>query len=383
MKIRRPGSSAPTGSLLRMSIGSLAGLAILGVVPLMVSSQYTLNLFVLAFIYLMIVAGWDLMTGYAGIFSFGQVAFFVIGAYASGILAVRLSLSPWLTMPLGGLITAGVALIIALPTLRVRGAYVAVITYALHLVLPTLIIVFGFLGTGGVGGLIGVPPLSIGGYVFTPLNMVPWYYAALGLAAFTVLCIYFVIVRSSFGLSLRALRDAEDFAKSLGISENRTKLMVFALSGFFTGLAGGLYVHYTGSISQRTLGMDFFLLLMVMLSVGGMGRYPGAVLGALVFTFVNDYLRVADSVRLIVLGAIIIVAIIAMPEGFVGSMEHVARRWRRGRQLAMPVIAVNDAAPNLVVVAEWCERCGSRGSCQGLLSAQVIDGRPDCYAAHK
>jgi branched-chain amino acid transport system permease protein len=331
------------GSLKWMTLGSVAGLALLAAVPLVVKSAYTLNLFVLALIWMMIVVGWDLITGYAGIFSFGQIAFFVIGAYASGMLAIGLSLSPWITMPLAGLITAGFAVAIALPCLRVRGAYVAVVTYALHLVLPTLIIVFAFLGTGGVGGLIAVPPLSIGSYIFSPLNMVPWYYVALALASISVFFVYFVILRSSFGLALTALRDAEDFAKSLGVNEDRTKLIVFALSGFFTGIAGGFYVHYTGSISQRTLGMDFFLLLMVMLMVGGMGRYPGAVLGALLFTFVNDYLRVADSIRLIILGLIIIVAILVMPEGFVGATEGLVRRFRRRRKPAEPGAGEQEA----------------------------------------
>ncbi|MCL4369213.1 MAG: hypothetical protein M1337_08650, partial [Actinobacteria bacterium] len=93
--------------------------------------------------------------------------------------------------------------------------------------------------------------------------------AALTLAAFSVYVIYFRIIRSDFGLGLTALRDAEGFAVSLGVNEHRTKLTVFAASAFFTGLAGAFYVHYTGSVSQKLLGMDLFLLIMVMLIVGG------------------------------------------------------------------------------------------------------------------
>lgn len=315
-----------------MSLGSLAGLGVLAMVPLFVEDTYTLHIFVLALIYLVVVAGWDLITGFAGIFSFGQVAFFVIGAYVSGIVAKEAGLTPWLTMPIAGLVTGMVGVGIGLPCLRIRGAYVAVVTYALHLVLPTLILRGERFGTGGAGGLLGVPGLRLGEYAFSPLDLTPWYYTALAIAAGSLYLIYFRIVRSSFGLSLTALRDAEDFARSLGVDEYRTKLAVFALSAFFTGLVGAFYVHYTASISQRTLGMDFFLVLLVMLTVGGMGRYPGAVLGTFVVTFASEWLRVSGSLRLVILGLIIIVAILVMPRGLVGAADSLWAkvRCRRG-----------------------------------------------------
>ncbi len=315
-----------------LSIGSLVGLGMLALVPQVVSDTYTLHIFVLALIYLVVVAGWDLITGFAGIFSFGQVAFFVIGAYVSGIVAKEVGVTPWLAMPLAGVVTGLVGIGIGLPCLRIRGAYVAVVTYALHLFLPTLILRGGRFGTGGAGGLLGVPGLRIGDYVFSPLDLAPWYYTALAISAVSLYLIYFRIVRSSFGLSLAALRDAEDLAKSLGVDEYRTKLTVFALSASFTGLIGGFYVHYTASISQRTLGMDFFLMLLVMLTIGGMGRYPGVVLGTFIVTFASEWLRVSGSLRLIILGLIIIAAILLMPRGLVGALDSLLARLRRGRQ---------------------------------------------------
>jgi branched-chain amino acid transport system permease protein len=315
---------------------SLVGLVVLALVPLFEKNAYTLSIFVIAFIWLVVVAGWDLITGYAGVFSFAQVAFFVIGAYASGMLAIRFSLSPWLTMPLAGLITAGVAVLIGIPCLRVKGVYVALVTYALQLVLPTFILNGSRLGTGGSAGLLGIPGLRIGSYVFSPLSQTPWYYTGLAIAAISVYLIYFRIVKSRFGMSMAALRDAEGFAKSLGVNESRTVLGVFAFSGFFTGLIGGFYGHYTGSVSQDLLGMNYFLLLLVMLTVGGMGRFPGAILGALLFTFANEYLRVSGSARMIIIGAIVIVAIVAMPHGLIPALESLVAKLRRRGKPAEP-----------------------------------------------
>lgn len=328
------GLAAKVGLRARFSArvhGSLIGLALLALVPLFMRDLYTLHILVLALIWLVIVAAWDLITGYAGIFSFGQIAFFVIGAYVSGILSTTLAINPWLSMPAAALFTGLTGLAIGLPCLRVKGVYIAVVTYALHLVLPTAILRGEAYGTGGAGGLLGIPSLRIGGFTFGPLDKVRWYYAALVLATLCVYIIYFRIVKSNFGLALTALRDAGAFAASLGVNEHRTKLTVFALSGFFTGLAGAFYVHYTGSVSQKLLGMDLFLLIMVMLIVGGMGRYPGAVVGTFVFAVGNELLRMSGSFRLIILGAVIVVAMLVMPQGLTQLFEAAGRVFSRSR----------------------------------------------------
>jgi branched-chain amino acid transport system permease protein len=321
----------PTGA------SNLLVLAVLAAIPLFVTDAYTLQIFVIALVWLVVVAAWDLITGYAGVFSFAQVAFFVVGAYASGMISARWHISPLLTMPMAGLVSATVAVLIGIPCLRVKGVYVALVTYSLQLVLPTFILRGERFGTGGAGGLFGIPGISVGRFVFNPLDQVPWFYTALGIAAVTVYLIYFRILRSNFGMAVRSLRDAEGFAKSLGVSETRTTLMVFAYSGFFTGLAGAFFAHYTGSVSQDLLSMNYFLLFLVMLTVGGMGRYPGAVLGALFFTFANEYLRISGSARQVIIGTIVIVAILAMPQGVVTAIISAFAKMRRRHQSSVGV----------------------------------------------
>ena len=315
--------------------GTLAFFGALALVPLVVGNMYTIHIFILTLTYLVVVAAWDLIMGYGGAFSFAQVGFFVIGAYASGMISIRTGMSPWLTMPIAGLVTAIVGVLICLPCLRVRGSYVALITYALVLVLPTFILRGGPLGTGGAQGLVGVPGLSIGGFVFSPMDLVPWFYTALGLAALCIGLIYFVILPSTYGLSLMALRDSEVLARHLGVSQYFTKTTLFAASAFFTGLAGAFYVHYTGAASQRLLGMDFFLLLLVMLTLGGMGRYPGVLIGTFAFAFVNEYFRISGTWRLVFIGSIIVIGTLVLPQGLVSLGDwpkSIYKKWRQRQE---------------------------------------------------
>jgi branched-chain amino acid transport system permease protein len=312
----------------RSVIGTLVFFAALALVPVFTSNSYILHIFTLAMIYLVAVAGWDLIMGYGGVFSFGQVAFFVFGAYGAGIMTTQLGLSPWLAMLIGGLLAAVAGVGIALPSLRVTGEYVALVTYALHLLMPTLIIQGEFLGTGGTWGLWGVPTLSIGGYSFNLLDKVPWFYVALAIALLCIFGIYYFILRSSFGLALTALRDSESFAGSLGINRHRTTLWLFAASAFVTGVAGGYYVFYTAAVSQRLLGLDFFLILIVMLTVGGMGRYPGVLIGTFAFAIGSEYLRIAAEWRMVIMGSIIIFAILLMPGGLVQLPETLRALYR-------------------------------------------------------
>jgi len=313
---------------------------VFGILPIFFNGNLAImNILTMIMLYAVVATNWDLMMGYAGIFTFGNVAFFVIGAYASGILAMSLGISPWLTIPIGGAITAGIGVLISLPCLRLKGAYVALITFALHMILePFLKSDMGrAIGTGGAQGLLSIPPLSIGGYTFSSLQPVPWFYVAFGLSLVS-LYVSYRIINSSWGLSFVAVRDSEPFAKSLGLDDFRVRLMVFGIAAFFTGMAGAFYGHFVGILSTRVLGLDLFLLLMVMQVVGGMGRFPGALLGAIIVTFANEGLRAAGVYRLVIFGAIVVAVVVLAPDGIMGAilgggkgkrldrLRHIARR---------------------------------------------------------
>jgi len=147
-----------------------------------------------------------------------------------------------------------------------------------------------------------------------------------------ILTIIHKIIHSSTGLAFVALRDSKDFAKALGVNEYTEKLKVFAYVSFLTGVTGGFYVHYLGDISPTTLAIEPFLLTIAMMEMGGIGRFPGAVLGAVIIVFGNEFLRLAGTLRLALLGALICAIILFFPGGLMQFIDWIDGRVARLRR---------------------------------------------------
>jgi branched-chain amino acid transport system permease protein len=280
-----------------------------------VGQNYILHVLILCFIWSMVVAGWDLVMGYAGIVNFAQLVFFAAGAYASAMIAISLDVPPLEAIFITAIIVAFVGLLIGLPCLRLRGEYVALFTFAVHLALPSLIRQGRPWGTGGSTGLMGIPPFEIGGYTLYTIDKLPWYYLTLTLAAVAIYTIYFVILPRKWGRAFVCIRDSEAFARSLGVNDYKYKLLVFIVSAAITGVAGAIYAHYIGVVTPSILETEFFLIVMLMLCVGGMGLFPGAVLGAFIITIGNELLRGVGEYRLLVLGIAVLVSVVFFPNG--------------------------------------------------------------------
>lgn len=295
---------------------------LLGIAPLFFHGNlYIMNILTICMIWAIVAASWDLIMGFAGIFSFGQVAFFVTGAYGSVISTITFGISPGLGILAGGIIASGIGVLVCVPCLRLKGAYIALATFAIHMILEPLIkSKLGVaIGTGGAQGLLGIPALEIGGYVFSSMEPVPSFYAALVIFLVSLLIMYKIIF-SVWGLAFVALRDSEGFAKSLGVNDFKYKLLVFGVSAFLTGCAGAFYAHYVQVLSTRILSFDLFLTLMVMLVLGGIGRFPGAVIGALIATFFSEILRPLETYRGLVFGGTVVLLVIFMPQGIMGIL---------------------------------------------------------------
>jgi branched-chain amino acid transport system permease protein len=282
---------------------------------------HIMNILILCLIWGVVAAAWDLIMGFAGIFTFGQVAFYVIGAYGSAILTRTFGISPWIGIPAGGLITGIIGVLVGLPCLRLKGSYVALVTFAVHMILePFLKSNPGrAIGTGGPQGILSIPPLKIFGYTYNTMELVPWYFTVV-VFSFVSLYIIYKIIHSNWGLAFIAVRDSEVFANSIGINDFKYKLIVFGISSFLTGMIGGVYAHYVGMLSTRLLGLDLFLILMVMLVLGGMGRFPGALLGAFIAVFISEWLRPLETYRNVVFGAMVVLLVIFMPQGITGLL---------------------------------------------------------------
>jgi len=297
-------------------------LGIVGLLPIFLHNNLVImHILIMCLIWGVVAAAWDLMLGFAGIFTFANVAFFAIGAYTSAMLTTHLGISPWLGILAGGITVGLVGILIGLPCLRLKGTYIALVTFAFHMILTPLFLsdVGRAIGTGGSLGLLSIPPLQLGGYTFSAFDKVPWFYVALAISFLSLFVIY-KIIRSSSGLAFTALRDSQPLAESLGVDDFRYKLMVFGVSAFLIGIIGAFYAHYVGMVSTKILGLDLFLLLMVMIIIGGMGRFPGAVIGSFIVTFLNYFLRPTGEIRFIIFGAVVVTLVIIMPQGLMGIL---------------------------------------------------------------
>ena len=298
------------------------GMAALAVLGFFLGESYIYHTLILFFIWSIVVIGWDLVLGYVGIFNFAQLVFFAAGAYATGMLSISLGVPPTVSLVLGGLAVGLIGLLIGLPCLRLRGEYVALFTFAVHLALPSVISQGRAFGTGGSTGLMGIPPMELFGYTIHTIDKMPWYFLTLITSGIAVYVVYFVIIPGKLGKAFITLRDSEDFAKSLGVNDYKYKLIAFTISAFITGIAGGLYGQYLGVVTPKILGNELFLMVMLMLSVGGLGRFPGVILGAFLITVGNEILRDAGQFRLLALGVCIVLAILFMPNGIIQFRER-------------------------------------------------------------
>ena len=292
----------------------LLGLIFIAIYPLVHGDKYIMHIMILFFIWAVTASNWNLLMGYAGISSLGNIGFLAVGGYASGILAKTFGWSPWITIIMGGLASMFlVTLLIGLPALRLSGIYIALLSLIFADTLPTILTQTRSI-TGGAMGLHDIPPF------FEGITRVGSYYVTF-VFFLVMLAVIFKTIHSSTGLAFVALRDSKEFATSLGVSEYKEKLKVFALVSFMTGLAGGFYVHYLGDISPTTLAIEPFLLAIAMMEVGGVGRFPGAVLGAAIIVFGNEFLRLAGTLRLAILGGLICVIILFFPGGLMQLVD--------------------------------------------------------------
>jgi len=301
----------------RKPLYSLCAVVFLALVPVITDyNDYYMHFLILCFVWGVVAEAWNLILGYTGIFSFGQIAFFTVGAFATGIFSTQFALSPWLALLAAALVAGLAGLLIGLPCLRLKGEYIALVTYGLHLLLSPLIFRAQALGVETGGFIWNLPALSFLGYEFPRGKVMAWYYTGLFLFVGLLLLIYWVI-RSQIGRAFVALRDAEPLAQSAGVNDYKYKLLVFSLSAFFTGVMGAFYAHYAETISARILGLDFFVKTLIMVVLGGLGSFPGAALGAFIVTIVYEIMRPLGSYRLIVLGIGVILSVIYLPSGII------------------------------------------------------------------
>jgi branched-chain amino acid transport system permease protein len=283
----------------------------IGLVGMLVRSPYTFQLLIFIGIYTLLTLGLNMLMGYAGQISLGHAAFYGLGAYASAILCVHWHWSPWLALPVSLLITALVAFLVGVPTLKLSGYYLGMGTLGFGMIFHVLFREWSAL-TGGASGLVGIPPLKLGKMALSSGR--GYFY----LVWFTVLLCFVLcnrLVNSRVGRALRAIHDSERAALAVGVDTSRLKLMVFVFSAVIAALAGFLYAHLVSFISPSSFDFIMSVRLVTMVAIGGMASIWGSLLGASVLTLLPEWLHVFADYEMVVYGLILMVIMIFLPQG--------------------------------------------------------------------
>ncbi|MCZ6764490.1 MAG: branched-chain amino acid ABC transporter permease [Alphaproteobacteria bacterium] len=280
--------------------------------------NYWLHMVLFLFMNIAIASSWNIIGGYAGYISLGHNVFFAVGGYSAAILFAYFGISPFIAFPLCGLIAMAVGLFVGIITLRMRGPTFIISTIAL--VLLTKILFDNWAYIGGTNG-ISLELLDL------PVELVklPFYYAMLALAIGAIY-LSLRIRRSKFGLGLRAISQDETKAEVAGIPTRFYKILAFALSGLFIGMAGALWGYYLTYLSpviflSILVGAKFVLMTIL----GGRGTVSGPVVGAFVFIAVNEFFVSqfgATELNIVATGSALLLVLLFFPEGIVGTLKQ-------------------------------------------------------------
>jgi branched-chain amino acid transport system permease protein len=269
-----------------------------------------------------------------GHISLGHVGFSLIGAYGSALLVMKLGLSFWIALFLGGLMSAGVALALAYPFLRVKGAYFALLTLLTAETFRLITWHWPRL-TGGFWGLLKIPspnPITmplIGTITFDSVNS--YYYLTVVIVALSLFVLY-RLERSRLGFKWRAIQDTEALAQSVGINVMWYKALNFAIACFFAGIAGALFAHYQHALSpdfSARFGVLMSIYLLVYMVVGGDAKFTGPIVGTVVLTIISEFARELKEYRPMLIGAIAILTMLLMTEGLIGLPNRVKLWYRK------------------------------------------------------
>lgn len=299
----------------------LAFAAVLFLAPRFLPNDYYLTVLIISCINAIIVAGLNLLLGYAGQISLGHAAFYGISAYVTAVATTKLGL-PMEAGLVGAVgVTALVALLIGIPTLKLSGHYLAMATLGFG------VIVYIFFNetvelTGGPSGFTGIPRLKLFGFSFASDHA--YYYLVAGVLALVVL-VSLNLIHSRFGRALRAIHTSEKAAQISGIDIAKYKLLVFVLSAVFAAVAGFLYAHYLTFIAPASFGFMFSVALITMVVLGGMANMWGAVTGAFFLTALPQFLQVFETYEVLIFGAILVVCMMYMPDGITGGGARLVR----------------------------------------------------------
>jgi len=309
-------------------LGTAIAIAVFAAAPFALRSEpYLLHILILSGIYAIPAIGLNLMLGYTGLVSLGHAAFVGVGGYAAGVLMVDAGLSFWVAWPLA-IIVAGIAgAAIGVLCLRLRSHFFMIVTLAFGLVLYTIMNNWDEV-TRGAAGFAGIPrpnPIAVGS-ASVAFRTLPDFYWLVFAATLLAFLLQWLLVRSQFGRTLRAIRQDETLAAFKGIDTMLYKVAIFAIGSASAGAGGALKVSFLRVAAPASFDMLESINLLLIVIVGGAGHLLGPLLGALLFVGLPEYLRVASEYRLVVFGALLVVVTLFGRDGIAGLIDRLMKR---------------------------------------------------------
>lgn len=326
---REPAPARPTGEpqpkRARNRIALVAagvGVAYLMVAPLFFYESFLRTLGGV-FMFATMAMAWNVIGGFAGYASFGNVVYFGLGGYTVAVLMAKAGWTFWPAFGVAAIVAAAFAVLVGLPVLRLRGHYFAIATLGVAEGMREVVVNMADVTGGGAG--ITIPAVGTEATTAYPGDISFYYYFLV--LMFATLAATWFISRSRFGYSLRAIHQDEDAAAAVGINTTRAKVVAWATCGVMTTLAGAIYAFQQVTIyPARLFSVEITVLMVVMAVIGGAGTVFGPLIGAFVLQFLSEYLRTNFlDFHLFIFGAIIVLAVLFLPEGIVNFVSE----WRR------------------------------------------------------
>jgi branched-chain amino acid transport system permease protein len=318
-------------------LGFVALLALLPLAPVVAANSFHMHVMILILLFASMSQAWNIIGGYCGQVSFGHSVFFGIGAYGAGMAVVTYGSTPWPGILIGMIAATAVALVISYPCFKLSGHYFAIATFAIVEIFNRVFLVWDW-----VGGALGLDyPLVVEG-----MKNLMWYNTKTGYyyCALFLFLLVFGLVRwlesHRFGYYMRAVREGQETAESLGVNSTAVKLAAMALSAALSALCGAFFVQYNFRVDPpMVMSLDMSMKFVLITIMGGSGTLVGPLLGAAVLIPLQEYTRafwggLGGGVDLIIFGLLIIIMVVKQPAGMIGIIRDIRRRIFRRKSTA-------------------------------------------------
>lgn len=303
----------------KLPIGIVCAVVLIGI-PFMGFSQYVMNLLIKIGVYVMFGLGLNLLVGYVGLVSLGHAGFVAIGAYTCSILVISGGLNFWLALLISALVAAVFGVLLGLPTLRLSGSYLSIVTLGFGEIVRTILKNWKSV-TNGTLGVKPIPKPTLFGTSMTLANHGLYYIMLAFLVIITILCI--VIVKSKTGRAFLAVKTDETAAIMMGINVTYYKVLAFVLSGVICAVAGGFYATTMGYIDPNSFTFDTSTTILSIVILGGMGTVRGVFLGSIILIVFPELSRALMDYRFVVYGIILVLMMRFRPQGILGWKSQV------------------------------------------------------------